>query len=76
MVLYQKKKRVKPFFGPRRKKLFYTGLLDPLTANQQTTSFLSFPKEWRAARVRPAGMLPEEGEYDKNFPRKKALVPK
>ena len=33
MVLYQKKKRVKPFWT-QTEKLFYTGLLDPLTANQ------------------------------------------
>ena len=34
MVLYQKKKNESSLFWTQTKKLFYTGLLDPLTANQ------------------------------------------
>ena len=34
MVLYQKKKNESSLFWSQTEKLFYTGLLDPLTANQ------------------------------------------
>ena len=34
MVLYQKKKNESSLFWTQTGKLFYTGLLDPLTANQ------------------------------------------